>query len=386
MIHRVLRYPAKWEWHVLQQERQQTDLAEGLPKRRDNKHTDSAYQFMMSEKSTLNQQEEADEQRNAVKRLLPEISNWLDECCDRTINQITVGESLELGPLLHGTLMFQVSEQQTDIHPFHFWLSRGRLVTLHDDLRLTIRLQSDIAAARLENCNTAPEALFIMIGIILNHFHEGLDEFENKLGQLERNMRNSQRIGRMDVIFERRHELLHWTHLFLPIKELHGAAKEAFMEQLTETDSFKRITHKLDRIEALLNHYALEMDTLISMDDAVASFRGNVMMKTLTKFIILLAPASVLAGLWATNFPPLPWDNNWWGFTLLCSIVLITTVFLYIWLWRKGLMGNLLETSPISNKKLRSERISLTTFSKEEQSAGIDLSEQLPKRRRSSLY
>ncbi|MFX3634448.1 MAG: magnesium transporter CorA family protein [Candidatus Pristimantibacillus sp.] len=385
MIHRVLRYPAKWEWHVLQQERQQTDLAEGLPKRRDNKHTDTAYRFIMSEKSSLIQQEEADEQRNAIKRQLPECSTWLDECSYRTINQITVAESLESGPLLHGTLMFQVSEQQTDIHPFHFWLSQGRLVTLHDDLRLTIRLQADTAVARLENCHSAPEALFIMIGIILNHFHEGLDEFENQLGELERNMRNSKRIGRMDVIFERRHELLHWSHLFLPVKELHGAAKEAFMEPLTETDSFKRITHKLDRIEALLNHYALEMDTLISMDDAVSSFRGNVMMKTLTKFIVLLAPASVLAGVWATNFPPVPWDHSWWGFTLLCSIVFVITILLYIWLWRKGLMGNLLEVSPVPKRKLRSERISQTTFSNDEQSISIDLSEQLPKRRRSHL-
>lgn len=342
MIHRVLRYPAKWEWHVLQQERLQAVLAKDLPRRKDNRSKEASPSSVGIEHASLIEQLEAEEQLHAIKRLLPECADWLDDCKTRRSNEISVSESAELGPLLFGTLMFQVSELPNDIHPFHFWLSGNRLVTMHEDLRLTIRLQSDSSAARLENCKSAPEALFVMLNVILDPFHSGLDGFENRLGELESSMRLSNRTGLMDVIFERRYDLLHWSHLFLPIRELHGAAKEAFMDDLIETDSFKRMTHKLERIESLLKHYALEIDTLISMDDAISSFRGNDIMKTLTIFTVLFTPPAVIGAIWGMNFDSLPWVESYWGFPLTCSIIILVTAGIYVWLWRKGWTGDLL--------------------------------------------
>ncbi|WP_216651799.1 magnesium transporter CorA family protein [Paenibacillus sp. NEAU-GSW1] len=341
MIHRMLHYPAKWEWHVLQHERLQQVSAEGLPSRKLKKIMSNATDEM----------EDEDDQLEQMKRALPECASWLDDCYGRDTNQIQVAASADHGPLLQGTVLFQISEQHTDVLPFHFWLTEDKLVTLHDDLRLMIRFQSEAATARLESCSSAPEALFVMLGIALEPFHIGLDGFETRLGKLEGAMRNANRTGLMDVIFERRYDLLHWSHLFLPVRELHGAAKEAFMDALMESDSFKRMTHRLDRIETLLKHYALEIDTLISMDGAISSFRGNDIMKTLTIFTVMFTPASVLAALWGTNFHPLPWDDYWWGFTMLCSIVLVLTISIYIWLWRKGWTGDLLTGRRQASKK-----------------------------------
>jgi Mg2+ and Co2+ transporter CorA len=181
-----------------------------------------------------------------------------------------------------------------------------------------------------------------MLSIILETFHAGLDGFETRLGELESTMRKENRTGLIDVIFERRYELLHWSHLFIPVRELHGAAKEAFMTELTDTEGFKRITHKLERIDALLKHYALEIDTLISMDDAISSFRGNDIMKTLTIFTVLFLPASIAGAIWGSNFVYLPLKEYKWGFTGMIIVTAVITAIIYIWLWKKGWTGDLL--------------------------------------------
>ncbi|WP_337100996.1 CorA family divalent cation transporter [Paenibacillus sp. YIM B09110] len=345
MIHRMLRYPSGWEWHVLQQAGHRPLQKEPLPSRKDSaKQTATA----LLDKSALELAEHATEQSEAeqhieqTKKLFPECANWMDVCEERRTNQIIVEDTSEQGPVIYGTLMFQISEHSEDVQPFHFWLTSKRLITIHDDIRLPLRLQSNAQTKKLGECDTAPEALFAMMSVILEPFHEGLDGFEARLGELESSMRNENRTGLIDIIFERRYDLLHWSHLFIPIRELHGAAKEAFMNDLMETESFKRITHKLDRIELLLKHYALEIDTLISMDDAISNFRGNDIMKTLTIFTVLFLPATIAGSLWGSNFIKLPWKDDSWGFALMVTIIVVITAIIYVWLWKKGWTGDLL--------------------------------------------
>ncbi|MBD2872358.1 magnesium transporter CorA family protein [Paenibacillus arenilitoris] len=344
MIHRMLRYPSEWEWHVLQLEERQAVRQEALPSRKASRKPAASprgEQKAVSAAERL-ELEAAREQADEMKKAFPACASWIDECAGRRTNQISIGDNPAEGRLLYGTLMFQLSESQSDVQPFHFWVSQKRLLTMHDDIRLPLRLQSGEHEAKLAGCGTAPEALFVMLGIVLETFHEGLDGFETRLGELEASMRQANKTVLIDVIFERRYDLLHWSHLFIPVRELHGAAKEAFMEELTETESFKRITHKLERIDALLKHYALEIDTLISMDDAISSFRGNDIMKTLTIFTVLFLPATIGGTIWGTNFNHLPWKDVKWGFAGMITSIAIVTSVIYAWLWKKGWTGDLL--------------------------------------------
>jgi hypothetical protein len=155
-------------------------------------------------------------------------------------------------------------------------------------------------------------------------------------------MRRGNRSGLMNVIFERRYDLLHWNHIFVPIREIHGAAKEAFMSALTEREEFKRAEYKLARIEELLEHYASQIDTLLAMDEAIASLRGNDIMKTLTIFTALFTPATVIGGIWGMNFNRIPWAREPWGFGAIALLIVVTTAAIYWWLWRKGWTGDIL--------------------------------------------
>ncbi|RJE87645.1 magnesium transporter [Paenibacillus sp. 1011MAR3C5] len=344
MIHRMLRYPAGWEWHVVQQARYESLDQQPLPSRKSAARGDdsSALTRTKPKPSMSETQVQAEEHITELKREFPECAVWLDECQGRRMNHIYVDDQPEIGPILCGTLMIQVTEDQSDVQPFHFWLSRSRLITMHEDMRIPLRLQSGTHTLKYEESQIAPEAFFIMISVLLETFHIGLDGFERRLGELEKTMRKRNQTGLLDVIFERRYDLLHWSHLFIPIREMYGAAKETFTDDLEEKEAFIRITHKLERIESLLKHYALEIDTLISMDDAISSFRGNDIMKTLTIFTVLFLPATIAGSLMGSNFDKLPYKNHPWGFIAMVIVIFAITIGIYIWLYKKGWTGDLL--------------------------------------------
>ncbi|WP_168119741.1 magnesium transporter CorA family protein [Paenibacillus sp. HB172176] len=344
MIHRMLRYPADWEWHVLLQSRQLSQEGRELPSRKRQNKASQQPMTRPKRQEASNSEKQALEERHLqeLRQQFPECAAWTVEARGRRANHISVDDIPGFGPLMTGTLMIQVSEDQSDIQPFHFWISKKRMITMHEDIRVPLRLQSGNHADKYAECDCAPEAFFIMISVILETFHDGLDGFERRLGKLERTMQNANRTSLLDSIFERRYDLLHWSHLFIPIRELHGAAKEVFEQDLQEKEAYTRITHKLERIELLLKHYALEIDTLISMNDAISSFRGNDIMKTLTIFTVVFLPASIIGSLLGTNFDWLPGTENRWGFAIMLAGIAVITIGVYLWLWKKGWTGDLL--------------------------------------------
>ncbi|WP_020620218.1 CorA family divalent cation transporter [Paenibacillus daejeonensis] len=312
MNYRHLRYPGGWEWHVLLPSPGSPDDAE-------------------------------------MRKELPELFAWVESALERQTNHIAISEHVEGVTALHGTLMMQVQGNRQETAPLHFWSDRNRLVMIPPDASLPARLQLPPWQFKLERCANAPEALLVVLQALLDRFHEGLDRFEQRLSLLETSMQSRNRADLLDEIFERRYELLHWNHLFIPIREIEGAAREAFLAALSDTETAMRLQHRLVRIEALLQHYSAEIDTLISMDDAIASFRGNDIMKTLTIFTALFTPATVAGALWGMNFRRIPWSAEPAGFLLVCAVVTGFTLLIYLWLWRKGWTGDLL----LSHKRQR---------------------------------
>jgi len=375
MIHRMLRYPTGWEWHVLQQAKPTQLQQEPLPSRKSmtSGQTGTALETQRAaEETALLEQSRYAEHALELKRLFPASASWIDDCTDKRshVNVITVADNPDTGPVLYGTLIVQMTEEVTDVEAFNFWLTRKQLITIHEDMRLPLRLQSGAHTTKFESCGTAPEAFFIMLGVLLDAFHSGLDGFEQRLGELESIMRSSNRTGLIDEIFERRYDLLHWTHLFTPIQELQGAAKEAFMDELAVTESYQRQQYKLERIDNLLKQYASEIDTLISMDSAISSFRGNDIIRTLTIYTVLFLPTTVAGTLWGTNFIELPWRNESWGFTALVTAVIIITVAIYIGLWSKGWTGDLLHLRRNKQHRYQTDSGQLSRKTRSQQKPG----------------
>ncbi|WP_219835529.1 magnesium transporter CorA family protein [Paenibacillus sp. R14(2021)] len=372
MMHRLLHFPSQWEWHMLHAKRPDSFGLSRSGKSAARTHAPGS-------SDPLDTRAAAELTNQQFDR---ELAAWLQEVEDCTHNQISVTELPGGHSLLHGTLMYQVSDDMSDIVPLHFRITNEKLVTYQHDMRLSVRLQNDPWQEKLHRCKAAPEGFFVMLSLILETFHTGLDLFETRLGELESKMSRHNRTGLMNTIFERRYELLHWSHLFIPIKEINNAAKEAFMDELEQLEEFKRMELKLDRIQNLLNHYAMEIDTLLMMDDAISNFRGNDIMKTLTIFTALFMPATVIGAIWGMNFNSIPWASEPWGFIAVSSFIVVTTLLIYWWLWNKGWTGDLLNGR--SNRGVVGNRNADAARSSHDSGAGVTDQPLVPRRDRAA--
>ena len=331
MSRRILRYTSGWEWHIPQQ----TTPSESIQQ-------------------------------------CPEAANWIFQVYDKTSNGILISQS-EDGIFVQGSVQIQLSEDTDDISDFHFWLTSKKLITMTSDNRIPLRLQNPNHLTAYENCQTAPEAFCSMMNILLEYLHIGLDKFQNRLGKLEKRVSEQNRKDLLDEIIERRYELLHYNHLYLPYREFEGILKEAFLDELTETASFKRFRHRFERLETLLKHYALEIDTLLSVDDAISSMRGNDIIRTLTIFTVICLPASILGAIWGSNFQWLPFKHDPLGFIYMVIAIFIITSVIYYFLWKKGWTGDIMSykrSSQINEKPSSSDyTLQVTEVTKEEVSA-----------------
>ncbi|GGD94548.1 magnesium transporter CorA family protein [Paenibacillus nasutitermitis] len=353
MMHRMLQFPSKWQWHLLHNQRSPAASELGRRSGKSSSQPSSGSAGHAGRRSfsientlydsTTSDSPEDEQLLREFKQAHPEMKGWVEETMQQDEqNQISVSELDDGTPILYGTLMFQVSEAPEDVKPLHFWISNKKLVTLHGDYRLALQMQMEPWSEKLERCLTPSEAFFVILSYIGEILHHGLDSFEARLGELEHNMRHNNRTGLMNSIFERRFDLLYWSHLFIPLEEVYGAAKEAFLDEVIEKEAFKRFEFKILRIRQLLHHYAIEIDTLLMMDDSISSFRGNDIMKTLTIFTALFMPATVIGAIWGMNFDIIPFAHNIWGFVGTSVFIALATLLVYWWLWHKGWTGDLL--------------------------------------------
>ncbi|MDF2720279.1 MAG: Mg2 transporter protein CorA family protein [Paenibacillus sp.] len=271
-----------------------------------------------------------------------EAAEWLRSAPERTANLVVVSEKANGEALLYGTLANSGGEEPGGGAAIHFHVTAARLVTLLPASFAFDRLDESPWRERLARCAGGHEAFAVLLGFLAQWFHSGLDGYEARLGSLEAAMRSRNRKVLMERILERRHELIEWSLRLAPFRELGDSLNEAFMDDIADCAEYRRLLLQLERIERLLSTYEDGIDTLLSMDDAVSSFRGNEIMKTLTIFTALFTPATVIGALWGMNFEKLPLAGWPAGFAVCCAAILLITALIYVWLWRKGWTGDLL--------------------------------------------
>lgn len=325
MSQRFYSYLSGWEWHILQ-------------------HTTP---------------------QNMIK-IFPDAADWILHLDDNSNHGILISNQNTNNVIVQGMLNVQLSEDKDDIHPLHFWMSKTKLITIHKDNRIPIRLQNLNYTALYEQCETAPEAFCVMINVLLEYFHISLDYLQTLLGQLEIKVSAHNRKDLLDDIIDRRYELLHFSHLYLPYREFEGIIIEAFQDELVDKKSFVRLQHRFDRINTLLKHYAVEIDTLLSVDDAISSMRGNEIIRTLTIFTVLCLPATILGSIWGSNFEWLPFKNEPFGFIYLILTIFVITGFLSFLLWKKGWTGNIIVASKKNSRRRNKLKQALFAEMKEE--------------------
>ncbi|MGF7048335.1 Mg2+ and Co2+ transporter CorA [Paenibacillus sp. DS2015] len=276
---------------------------------------------------------------------IPGMEEWLDTVSKVKGSYISVRFPNGVDPVIFGTMMYSVNStigSDRSYQQYHYFVNQDTLITMNiDDDTWAIMNQAN-RMTMFQQCEDAKDGLFVLTRTILHYLHQGMDQFEINLRELERLMEKSNRRNLMDQILTARFELLYWNNLFISFQELGVAANEAFHDKLEVNRFYQQLYYRLERIDRLFKHYSDEIDTLISIDDAVSSYRGNEIMKTLTIITAVFMPATVLGAIWGMNFDWIPFMKMSWGFIGMCLFISLSTVGMYLWMIKKGWTGDLL--------------------------------------------
>ncbi|MEC0093255.1 magnesium transporter CorA family protein [Paenibacillus macquariensis] len=282
----------------------------------------------------------------------PHAVEWLDLLPHLKSNYISVRFPDGKNSSIFGTIEYAMNStkqnnkhNKREVERFHYFVFENTLITINLDNHTWEEMNKENRMMMLQQCQHAIEGLFVIARTVLHYLHQGMDVFECDLRELEHQMERNNHRYLMDEILDSRYELLFWNNLFISFQELVVASKEAYYEEIKDNRLYNQLFYRVDRMERLFVHYNKEIDTLISIDNAVSAFRGNEIMKTLTILTAVFMPASVIGAIWGMNFDTIPFSTIPWGFAGMIAMIGLTTTVMYLWMRKKGWTGDLLKTN-----------------------------------------
>lgn len=268
-------------------------------------------------------------------------SGWLEQVRDNRANSLRIDNGEKI---VNGSLIYKQSfAAELDYKIFHFYITTNQLITVDLDLSTFSHLDLEKILWQIERTENAVDGFLLFLGELMNEMLFEIDQFETELKKLIWGIRKRNETRILEKIFMRRHELLIWKSLLIPIKELKMGIKEVNFQEINEGEIFTCTCRRIERAVALLNEYEHELDSIINLEEVISSHRGNEIMKTLTVITTIFTPIMAFGALWGMNFkhmPELGWKH---GYLIALILIVVSTLLLFGYLKVKGWTGDLLK-------------------------------------------
>lgn len=285
----------------------------------------------------------------------PKLQQWIDQSKSLTVNILHADTSQIGKEVLWGSLIYKQSRHARDARDvFHFYVSPELLVTSTLDFEEDLDMPRHLMIQQMESADTPIEVMMILLGGMVGSVLHKIDGFEERLHQLLWNIKEHNNRKTLESIEEVRHEILLWKHLIMGFREISMAVEETFGEDVHEGREYKRTAKRIDRCVMLVESYEDEINNMVDMENVVANYRGNEIVKTLTVLTTLFTPVMAWGALWGMNFKVMP-ELEWGlGYVAAISVISISTFLLYLYFKQKGWTGDILRS--IDNKSKEKQR------------------------------
>lgn len=272
---------------------------------------------------------------------IPEGEDWLKEINESNKNNLKIAITPDYLHVRGSLIYHQNSQKENEYKVFHFYTCKDFFITV--GLEMNESKQKNQMLHRMQSSGNGVENFCILLSEITNRFLIRIDDFEVQLKNIVGKLQRNNNKNKLDQIFRYRQELITSKSLLIPMEELINAIEETFLNQVVKTLEFNRARLRIKRAMTLVQHYQEEMETLLHLEEAISSYRGNEIMKTLTVITTIFTPVMALGALWGMNFKHMP--ELEWKFGYLGSLILIfvSTIAIYFYLRFRGWTGGILK-------------------------------------------
>lgn len=220
-------------------------------------------------------------------------------------------------------------------------LGKGFVITFQDDaerdvfnpIRDKLRMHNSKLRQR-----GADYLCYTMLDIIVDNYFLVMEDLGNRIEQVEEEViRNSNTLS-LARITQLRKELIILKRNIAPVRDMITNIIRSESDLLDErtTKYFKDVYDHIVQAYDLSDNYR---DVMVSMQDLYinnVNLRMNEVMKVMAIVTCLLAPATVIGGIFGMNFESIPLLHNKWGFLVAVTAMLLIPIWMLRMFRKRG--------------------------------------------------
>jgi len=179
---------------------------------------------------------------------------------------------------------------------------------------------------------------YSMLDLIVDNYFFVMEKLSDKIEQIEEEVIRKSNKLTLAHINQLRKELIVLKRNIAPVRDLVGAiirSETDLMEERT-TKYFKDVHDHIIQAHDLSENYR---DIMVSMQDLYinnVNLRMNEVMKVMAIVTCLLAPATVIGGIYGMNFDVIPTLHNKWGFYIAVSLMFLIPAGMLVMFKKRG--------------------------------------------------
>jgi len=171
---------------------------------------------------------------------------------------------------------------------------------------------------------------YSMLDLIVDSYFFVMEKIGDRIEQVEEEVIRNSNTRSLAKINQLRKELIVLKRNIAPVRDLVGNIVRSETDLLNErtTKYFKDVHDHIIQAYDLSENYR---DVMISMQDLYinnVNLRMNEVMKVMAIVTCLLAPATVIGGIFGMNFEAIPLLHNKWGFLVSVSAMLLIPLWM----------------------------------------------------------
>ena len=236
-------------------------------------------------------------------------------------------------------LYYNEQKQTVEQEQISIILGKGFVLTFQEDatrdLFNPIREKLKIPNSKLRQ-RGADYLCYTMLDQIVDNYFLVMEKLGERIEQLEEEVIRKSNTRSLARINQLRKELIILKRNIAPVRDLVGSIIRSENELLDDrtTKYFKDVHDHIIQAYDLSENYR---DMMVSLQDLYinnVNLKLNEVIKVLTIVTVLLAPATVIGGIFGMNFDVIPSAHNKWGFFSAVGLMLFIPLVM-LWMFRK---------------------------------------------------
>ncbi|MEO6844935.1 MAG: magnesium/cobalt transporter CorA [Ginsengibacter sp.] len=248
----------------------------------------------------------------------------------------------ELNNLLYcllNMLYFNVENLSVESEQISIVLGYNFVISFQEDASRDVfnplREKIKAAGSKLRQSN-ADYLFYSLIDMIVDSYFVIMEQLGEKIEDLEEDITNrpdTQTLAKINML---RKEMIFLKRNISPVREMINGILRSDCELIEDKTEkyFKDIYDHIIQANELAENYR---DMMINLQDLYLSnvnLKMNEVMKVMAVVTCLLAPATVIGGIFGMNFNRIPWLHNPYGFFIAVGLMFLIPLWM-IWIFKK---------------------------------------------------